>query len=343
MLRKIVVPLLAAVVIVVVPLTLILSFAERQYFDGLILPFITQAAREGASFWVFALGMTFVCGILIAIGRVTERWMCEVGSVMNISREIFGHRILVKSCCARFERFGQATRLCFVMSGLCFALCAWSNHLFFHKQRMVDLHSWITVGAFALSVTAMSINTYVTEQLCKLLKKGGCPSTPPELRALLNRSKRAKGIANVVINIAMLAHVPTTYVREWFCAGSLGPHAPRGSTFFSFAECESELGLSAAYCERWRDDRNSSMTLLFDPPDDACPSIGLSLYNAVTQYVVIATLLLFVLTLQIDLRYDPPAGELVVTATRRSETAVARMDVPSSAAEATQSIALEAI
>lgn len=114
------------------------------------------------------------------------------------------------------------------------------------------------------------------------VRTGGdrCGSVPPGLHALLLRSKRLKGVATVVINICMLAHVPTTYVYEWFCAGNIGPHAPRGTTFYSVAACEGELGRTAEYCERWRDTRNASMTLLFAPPADSCPSVGLSLYNA---------------------------------------------------------------
>lgn len=296
--------LLAAVVVVVMPLTIGLSFAENQYIDGLILPFVTQSAREGASFWVYSLGMTSLCVILFMVGSVTERWMRGVGVVLQLSRKPFGHKFLAR-CCLHYDRFGQAIRICFSLSGIFFAISAWSNHIFFHHARLVDFHSYITVGAFALSVTAMTISTYVTNELVKLLNSTAPPPASPELRAVLLTSKRAKTAATIIINVAMLAHVPTTYIYEWFCAGNLGPHAPRGTTFATFAECEGRLARSTSYCERWRDERNSSMTLLYEPPDDSCPSVGLSLYNAVTEYAVIACLTVFVLTLEIDMRYDP--------------------------------------
>lgn len=162
---------LAVVVVINVSLTIAISYAENQYIDGLILPFVTQAAREGASFWFFAIGQTLVFAILVAIGSVTERWMRDVGRVLQLSRKPFGHRQLA-CCCAHYDRFNQAMKICFTLSGLFFSLCAWSNHIFFHHARLVDIHSYITVGAFALSVTAMTINTYVIGELVKLLDKG---------------------------------------------------------------------------------------------------------------------------------------------------------------------------
>ena len=303
-----VVPLLTAVVAVTVPLTLVMAYAENNYFDGLRLPFITQASREGSAFWVFATGMTLVWPILIGIGVYTERWLRDVGQAMMLSdeqQEKLPPKPL-RCCCRRYQNFGFAMKLCFGLSGFFFALCAWSNHIVFHRNRVVDVHAYGQVAAFALSVTAMSINAYVIGALAKLSDKGGCPSTPPELRAVLQASKRWKTVASVVINICMLAHVPSTYIYEWFCAGNIGPHAPRGTTFVSVAACEQTLGRSAAYCERWRDARNATMTLLYAPPDDACPSLGLSLYNALTQYLAIAAVTLFVATLQRDLRYEPP-------------------------------------
>lgn len=307
--RLTVVPLLAAIVFVELPLTVIVSYAENQYHDGLMLPFVTQAAREGASFWILAIGQLLLWANLCAIGIVSERWMRGVGRVLKLSRKPFGHNCLA-CCCAHYDRFNQAMKLCFCLSGFLFAVSAWSNHIFFHHNRIVDLHSYITVGAFALAVTAMTINTYVINELAKLLDKEGSSSSrsccPPELRAVLMRSKQLKRIATYVINICMAAHVPTTYVYEWFCDGNIGPHAPRGTTFYSVAACESELGRGVDYCSRWTDERNATMTLLFAPPADSCPSIGLSLYNAITEYVAIAAITLFVYTLQSDLRgYKP--------------------------------------
>jgi hypothetical protein len=109
----------------------------------------------------------------------------------------------------------------------------------------------------------------------------------------------------VFINICMLAHVPTTYLYEMSCETSaLGPHEARGNTFYSLSACIEVLRRSTEYCERWRDEDNATMTRLLDPPDDVCPSIGLSFYNAITQYVTITALTILVVTLHIDLRHD---------------------------------------
>ena len=187
------------------------------------------------------------------------------------------------------------------------------------------------MAAFACSVIAMTISTYVNGELVKRLNKGSSTSTPAELRAVLLRSKAVKGAATIFINICMAAHVPSTYIYEWFCAANLGPHAPRGTTWYSVARCEDELGRSVEYCERWRDEDNATMTLLFEPPDGVCPSIGLCFYNAVTQYCAIGALALFVATLHLDLRYAPPEANASPargpTTTTRPEVTLSRNSV----------------
>ena len=141
--RTTIVPLIVADVAITVPLTVVFSLAEHQWIDGLHFPFLTQAAREGASFWVFAFGMTLLWPLLIALGHVTERWMRDVGVAMRLphNNERFGHKVLA-CCCPRYERFGRAVNFFFSISGFFFALCAWTNHVFFHHARFVDVHAY---------------------------------------------------------------------------------------------------------------------------------------------------------------------------------------------------------
>lgn len=153
----------------------------------------------------------------------------------------------------------------------------------------------------------MTINVFMTSKLVQLDAKGACPGAPPELCRTLRRSKRLKAAMNIIINISMAMHVPTTYIYEWFC-GDRGGLPPNGAVYYSVQACEDELGRSAAYCESWRDPSNATMTMHYRPPDDVCPSVALSAYNAATQYVSVIVLTMFILTLQSDFSYEPPAA-----------------------------------
>ena len=162
LLRRILLPLLGTLVAFVVPGTLIISHAEEQYFDGLRFPFVTQAAREGGSYWWFGVGMTCVGITLVLIGNVTERWLHEVGAVMKVPQlsERFGHRVLVCLCSGRYERFGQVMKVFFWLSGFFFPMTAWTDHIAIHLQApgLIAIHTYTTIAAFAGSTVAMAIN-----------------------------------------------------------------------------------------------------------------------------------------------------------------------------------------
>jgi len=162
LLRRILLPLLGTLVAFVVPGTLIISHAEEQYFDGLRFPFVTQAAREGGSYWWFGVGMTCVGITLVLIGNVTERWLHEVGAVMKVPQlsERFGHRVLVCMCSGRYERFGQVMKVFFWLSGFFFPMTAWTDHIAIHLQApgLIAIHTYTTIAAFAGSTVAMAIN-----------------------------------------------------------------------------------------------------------------------------------------------------------------------------------------
>jgi len=181
------------------------------------------------------------------------------------------------------------------------------NHMYFHLHKLKIINQWTTVAGYAGCVLGLSINVFMTSKLVQLDTKGACLGAPPELRRTLRRSRRLKTAMNVIINISMAMHVPTMYIYEWFC-GDRGGSPPNGAVYYSVQACEDELGRSAAYCESWRDPSNATMTMHYRPPDDVCPSVTLSAYNAATQYVSVITLIMFILTLQSDFLYDPPAA-----------------------------------
>ena len=299
-------PLLLVTVFVTVPVCVSISISERHFADGLFIPMIMQTTRESPTYWVFGVGMTCVSVLLFAFGHYTERWMLAIRSDMGLEPGCF-----VPVCCrcgTSYERAAQILRVFFYLSGVFFALTAWSNHMFFHRHLSTGLHTFATVLAYACAVTAMNASHMSTNQLVKLLVKDGAfPKMPCALRAALLRSKRWKTAAIVVINISMAMHMPTAYIYAWFCSSG-GGIPPEGAAFYTRAACVHELGRSEAYCESWRDARNDTMTLLYTPPTDVCPSLVLSAYNGVTQYVSIATLTLLVLTLHSDLMYEPNRG-----------------------------------
>ena len=81
--QMIVAPVILVTVAISVPTALIIALMEDRFFDGLWIPFVQQAMREGASYFIFGTGMTICCVCLIIIGRITEQWMLTVYASMQ--------------------------------------------------------------------------------------------------------------------------------------------------------------------------------------------------------------------------------------------------------------------
>ena len=270
-------------------LSIIVSIASGDYYDGLSVPFISYVGRDEPSYYVFAIGMS-LSGAGVAVVAVLERaWIVRARRYLGLQPTCATHVLVV----------------IMVIAGVNLAVMAitdhrryWSVHM--PAQAGIIVHQLTTIAMYLGSLVAIIMTQWQCSALCRAAEAADAPSASKALAPALYRSLKAKRIASTFLALSTVMHVPTGYLYRPLACGYTPPRLTR-------AECEESF--AAEYCAAWADEVNASLTRFVDhSAEGRCPPKAVAEYNAVTQFLNIALLLCCIGTMAIDLAIEIPAG-----------------------------------